>query len=181
LVNLGRLRPPHRVRPVGGAVKPGALDPGMDDARILSYREVRLRPEAAREEVLSIPRLDLGKPGSDRGSGLFGDFELDRPARLFLNDGGAVSDPAAGTDIVDLQSHEVTASELAIDGEIEQGKVARPALQLKPDPDRPNVFGFERTLLPGETAFVPGSTLHDRLHRADHTQHPPIGSGTLYP
>src|SRR5206468_5203965 len=72
-------------------------------------------------------------------------------------------------DIVNLQPHEVTASELAIDGEIEQGKVARPALQLKPDPDRPNVLGFEWTLPPGETAFVPGSILHDRLRRADHT------------
>src|SRR5207244_1399361 len=112
------------------------------------------------KDVLSIPRLDLWKPGSDRGLGLFGDFELDRPARLFLNNGGTVSDPAAGADIVDLQPHEVTASKLAIDGEIEQGKVARPAFQLKPDPDRPNVLGFQRALLSGETAFVPGSSLH---------------------
>jgi hypothetical protein len=74
----------------------------MDHPRILPCREVRLRAEAAREEVLPMPRLDLGKSGSDRGSGLFGDFELDRPARLFLNDGGAVSDPTAGADIVDL-------------------------------------------------------------------------------
>src|SRR6266568_384278 len=169
LVDLGRLRPPHRMRTIGGAVKPGAFDPGMDDPCILPCREVRLRPEATWEEILSIPRVDLGKPGSDRGSGLFGDFELNRPARLFLNDGGAVWHPAASANIVDLQPHEVTASELAIDGEIEQSKVARPALQLKPDPDRPNVLGFERTLLPGQTAFVPGSILHDRLRRADHT------------
>jgi hypothetical protein len=102
LVDLRRLRPPHRVRAVGGAVKSGALDPGMDDPRILPGREVRLCPEAAREEVASIPGLDLGKPGSDRGSGLFGNFELDRSAGLLLNDRGAVSDPAAGADIVDL-------------------------------------------------------------------------------
>src|SRR6202795_3335616 len=95
LVDLGRLRPAHRVGAVGRAVEPGTLDPGMDDPRILPGREVRLRPEAAREEVPSIPGLDLGKPGSDRGSGLFGNFELNRPARLFLNDGCAVSNPAA--------------------------------------------------------------------------------------
>ena len=63
---------------------------------------MRLRPEAAREEVSSVPGLDLGKPGSDRGSGLFGNFELNRPARLFLNDGCAVSNPAASADIIDL-------------------------------------------------------------------------------
>ena len=102
LVDLRRLRPPHRVRTVGGTVEPCTLDPGVDDPSILSCREVRLRPEAARKEVHSIPGLDLGKPGSDGGSGLFGDLELDRPARLFLNDGGAVSDPTAGADIVDL-------------------------------------------------------------------------------
>ena len=39
--------------------------------------------------------------------------------------------------------------------------------QLKPNPDRPNVLWLQRTLLPGETAFVPGNVLHDRLHRAD--------------
>jgi len=74
----------------------------MDDPCILPGREVRLRPEPAREKVPSIPGLDLGKPGSDRGSGLFGNFELNRPARLFLNDSCAVSNPAASADIVDL-------------------------------------------------------------------------------
>src|SRR5260370_9066832 len=136
LVDLRRLRPPHRVRAVGGAVQPGTLDPGMNDPCILPGREVRLRPEAAREEVVSVSGVDFGKPGSDRGSGLFGNFELDRSAGLLLNNRGAVSDPAAGADIVDLQPDEVTASELAVDGEIEQGKIARPTLQLQPDPDR---------------------------------------------
>src|SRR5260370_24029962 len=102
LVDLGRLRSPHRMRAVGGAVEPGTLDPGMDDPRILPGRQVRLRPEAAREEVPPIPGLNLGKPGSDHGSGLFRDFPLNRPARLFLNDVGPVSDTAAGADIVDL-------------------------------------------------------------------------------
>ena len=53
------------------------------------------------KEVPSIPDLDLREPGSDRGSGLFGDFELNRPTRLFLNDVSAVSD-CRGADIVDL-------------------------------------------------------------------------------
>ena len=90
------------MRAVGGAVEHSALDPGMDDPRILPGRDVRLRPETAREEVSSVSGLDLGKPCSDRGSGLFGNFELNRPARLFLNDGCAVSKPAAYADVVDL-------------------------------------------------------------------------------
>jgi len=93
----------------------------------------------------------------DRPRGLFGDFELNRPARLSLNDGGAVSDPATGADVVDLQPHEVTASELAIDGEIEQGKVARSVLELEPDPDCPDILRFQRSLLPGKSSLVPGN------------------------
>src|SRR5213079_2792561 len=68
LVDLGRLRSPHRMRAVGGVVEPGALDPGIDDPRVLPGRDVWLRAEAAREEVSSVPGLDLGKPGSDRSS-----------------------------------------------------------------------------------------------------------------
>jgi len=137
LVDLGGLRSPHRMRAVGGAVEPGTLDPGMDDPRILPGRDDPPRPEAAREEVSSVPGLDLGKPGSDRGSGLFGSFELNRPAGLFLNDGCAVSNPAAGANIVDLQSDEITASELASNGEIEQREVTRSLLELEPPPELP--------------------------------------------
>jgi hypothetical protein len=40
-------------------------------------------------------------------------------------------------------------------------------LQLKPHPDRPNVLRFQWTLLPGQTALVPGNVLQDCLRRAD--------------
>jgi hypothetical protein len=101
LIDLGRVRSAHRMC-VSGAVEPGALDPAMDDPRILPG-EVRLRPEAAGEEVPSvICGLDLEKPVLDRGSGLFGNFELDRSAGLLLNDRGTVSDSAVGANIVDL-------------------------------------------------------------------------------
>src|SRR5437764_239759 len=38
LIDLRRLRPPHRMRPVGGAVEPNTGDPSMDDSRILPCR-----------------------------------------------------------------------------------------------------------------------------------------------
>jgi hypothetical protein len=61
---------------------------------------------------------------------LLGDLELHRPARLFLDHGGAVPHLAADTYVVDLQPHEVAAPQLAVDGKIEQDKVAPAALQL---------------------------------------------------
>ena len=130
LVDLSCLRPPHRMRAIGGAVKPGARDPAVDNPCILSCREVRSRPEAAREEIRAVSRIDLRKPDLDRGAGLLGDLELNRPACLLLNDGGAVSNSAPGANIVDLQPHEVAASEFAIDGKIEKSEVARSVLQL---------------------------------------------------
>jgi hypothetical protein len=91
----------------------------------------------------------------DSGSGLLGDLELDRPARLLLNNGGAVSGPATGTHIIDLQPHEVAAPQLAVDGEIEQSEVASSSFKLEPDADCPNFFRFQRTLLANEPALVP--------------------------
>jgi hypothetical protein len=57
----------------------------------------------------------------DRGSGLLGDLEWHRTARLLLNYGRAVTDPTAEADIVDLQPHEIAASVFAVDREVEQG------------------------------------------------------------
>jgi hypothetical protein len=118
-----------------GAFKPGALDPGMDDGASTGGLHV----ESARDEVLPLPRLDFRKPVSDRGSGLLGDFELDLPAYLRLDDSGAVSRPTTGANIFNLQPHEVAAPELANDGKIEKREVPRSVLQPKPHPDGPNL------------------------------------------
>jgi hypothetical protein len=57
-----------------------------------------------------------------------------------LNDGGAVSNPTAGADIIDLQPYKVAAPQFAIDRKIEEGEVALSMLELKPDPNCPNVL-----------------------------------------
>jgi hypothetical protein len=75
----------------------------VDNSCILSCREVRLHPEAAWEKILAVFRVDLRKPGLDRGTGELGDLELNRPACLLLSDSGAVSNSAPGANIVDLQ------------------------------------------------------------------------------
>ena len=130
------------MRAIGRAIKPSARDPRMDDSGILPGRQERLRSDPARREVPGAPASNVGKPSLDRGSGLLGDLELHRPARLLLNDGCAVTDPTADADILDLQPHEIAAPELAVDREVEQGEVAGSALHLEPDPDRPHVLRF---------------------------------------
>jgi hypothetical protein len=91
-----------------------------------------------------------------------GDFEQDRPARLLLDRGATFANPAAGADIIDLQSDDVAAPELAVDRKVEQREVAFAALQLKPDPNCPDIFRLERALLADQAALVPGSVLRTR-------------------
>ena len=54
LVDLRRLRPPHRVGPISRAIKTNTFDPAMDDTSVLPRRDVRLVMTAAWEEVLGI-------------------------------------------------------------------------------------------------------------------------------
>src|SRR5215470_2128424 len=94
------------MRAIGRAIEPSARDPRMDDPGILPGRQVRLRSDPAGKEVSGAAASDVGKPRLDRGSGLLGDLELHRPARLLLNDGRAVTDPTANADIVDLPARD---------------------------------------------------------------------------
>src|ERR1700758_2198005 len=144
---------------VGRTVEPRTLHPGMDDASVLPGRDVRLSSETAREQIAPIPEFDLRQPIMDRGPGLLGDFELHRSPCLFLDHGATVSHPAAGAYVVDLQADEIATSELAVDREVEQGKISLPTLQLKPNPNGPDIFRLERALLTDQAALVPGSPL----------------------
>src|ERR1700732_4505281 len=105
---------------VGRTVEPRTLDPGMDDASVLPGREARLGSETAREQIAPIPEFDLRQPILDRGPSLLRDFELDRSPCLFLDHGATVPHPAAGAYVVDLQTDEIAASELAVDRAVEQ-------------------------------------------------------------
>ena len=55
----------------------------------------------------------------------------------FLDHGATVPHPAAGAYVVDLQADEIATSELAVDREVEQGKISLPTLQLNPNPNGP--------------------------------------------
>jgi hypothetical protein len=55
---------------------------------------------------------------------LLRDFELIGPAGLALQDYRAVKDASSLRDVVDAQADQVTATQLAIDSEVKQGKVA---------------------------------------------------------
>jgi hypothetical protein len=105
---------------------------------------VWLRPQAAREQVAAIAEVALRQPVLDRGTSKLGDFEVRRSPGLLLDHGAAVANPGTGAHVIHLQAHEIAAAKLAVDRKVEQSKIALTALQLKPDPNSPDIFRLQR-------------------------------------
>jgi hypothetical protein len=59
-------------------------------------------------------------------------------------------------DVLDLEGHHVAATQLAIDGQIEHGKVSRSTFYHQPGSDRPHVLRSQRGLRADQLALVPG-------------------------
>jgi hypothetical protein len=86
---------------------------------------------------------------------LLGDLELHWAVRLVLHNHGARRDRLALRDIQDAQAYQVTATQLAINSELEQRQITGLFGKLEPYSDRPKLFEFQRSLVTNEPAFVP--------------------------
>ena len=64
-------------------------------------------------------------------AGLFAQLEPDRPSGLLLSNRRAIRGISACSDVLDLDCDDVTAAELAVDCQIEHGKVASAAFNLE--------------------------------------------------
>src|ERR1700739_793527 len=95
----------------------------MDDASLLSRRDVRPLPKPTRNEVSPAPYTKTGKPILNRCACLLGNFELNRPTCLLLNHRRSVSHPSTDTYVIGLQPDEITVPLYAIDRKVEQGEV----------------------------------------------------------
>ena len=121
--------------------------------------------KATWEEAL--PRSGTGKPIADCCSGLFGDLELDGSAGFPLDHHGAVPYSVPDAHVVDLKPHEITAPQLAVDGQIEQSEIASALFELKPDADCPDFFWLQRTLLADKPALIPGGAVQRGFNSVD--------------
>jgi hypothetical protein len=133
----------------------------------------------------SAPRRPVNKnsPGLllatfDRLAGLFAQFESDWPSRLLLPNRCAVGGVSARSDILDLDCGDVTATQLAVDRQIEHGEVPSAPFDLEFRPNRPDVFGAQRRLCSGHLALVPRHSLNGRggrIHLILHGHTPRLG------
>jgi hypothetical protein len=111
----------------------------MDDAGVLSCREMRLLPKTAREQVSTAVGVESGQPVADRAPGLLGDLKLNRPPGLLLDHGRSIANSPAGQYVVDPQQRGHSPG-AAVDGQIEHRKIALAALQLQKNANCPHVL-----------------------------------------
>ena len=102
------------------------------------------------------------EPVSERAACLRGNFELHGAAGLLLDNRGAPFQRAGRHDVRQPQRHNVAASQLAIQGNVEQRQVTHAALDLKAHADRPDVHGSQGQLGPNN-ARQRGWRVHGRL------------------
>lgn len=119
--------------------------PFIDQKGILSSDEMIVLADTAREDRFVKTAATTCPPGEQRRAGGLQQLELDRPARLALDDRGTVN-LSASDNITDLRANDVTAAKLAVDGKVEQCTVAKAALMFQGGADRPDIIWLERLL-----------------------------------
>jgi hypothetical protein len=102
----------------------------------------------------------LMSPALDGLAGLFAQFKSDGPPGVFLSDRCSIRRAPSGFDILDADGDDVTATKFAVDRQIEHGKVASVAFDLKLRPDRPDVLGSQWRLRSRQLSLIPR---HPRL------------------
>jgi len=75
-----------------------------------------------------------------RLTGLFSQLKPNGTPYLFLANARSVNRISVRSNVLDLEGDEITASQLAVDGQIEQRQIAGSFLDLELGPDRPNMF-----------------------------------------
>jgi hypothetical protein len=133
---------------VGKGIEPDRAEPGSQQAGVLARRHGRRSIDPAWKERLTLVQVLLLQPATYSLAGLLGDLELNRPARLPLHDSGSGPHPFIEGHIVDPKRDQVTGSQLAVEGKIEQGQITNPLRDLEPDPNGPDLLALRGGLGP---------------------------------
>jgi hypothetical protein len=104
---------------IGAYVQTNFGDPRFNYSGLLPSREMRGQSYPARKQIILRFECCAADPDEDRFSGRLRDFELNGTLGFLLHDDGSRSDSITVCDISDAQLHEIAASQLAVDGQIE--------------------------------------------------------------
>jgi hypothetical protein len=140
-------------------VQPDAGNPLRYTPSVLPRSHTPLLPSAGCEHEFA--GLLTGRPDVVVHclTSLFRQFEPDRPPGLFLAYGRSIARITIRRNVFDLESDDIAASQLAVDGQIEHREIARSLLDLELGPDRPDVLLPQGRLGPYQLSLVPGYPL----------------------
>jgi hypothetical protein len=91
-----------------------------------------IAPTAPSEQILTWPLASFFQEVVNGLPGLIRQLELDRSPGLLLPDGRAIDRIAIRSEIFELQGDDVATTQLAVDRNVEKGKVAGPSFDQEP-------------------------------------------------
>lgn len=115
-VDQNCLRPAQWVSPKLGRIEPDARHPLLHEANVLTCCEATLAVPSSRKQYLTCLATCQTKILVNRETGLIRQFEAYWPAGLLLPYCGAIHRITAGRHVIDANSNNVTAAQLAVDG-----------------------------------------------------------------
>ncbi len=119
------------MRPVEGGIEADAGDPLGQKSGVLPGCQTPAWSSTSEDRLSQLP-ICCPQIIVESLPRLLGQFELHRVAGLLLTNRRAINGIATRRNVVDLDSHHVAASQLAIDGEIEEGQISFTALDPQP-------------------------------------------------
>ena len=153
------LRPSHRMRTILPLVETDRRDPFIDKARILPCAQVAEIGDSAWEHKVVDGSSAPIEPSGETFPRFCHDFELHRSTGLLLDDGRAVAKSTRAHQVAYLDLDEIAASQLAIDGQIEQRSVAQAPMFIEIEADRPNIPQFQGSLWTHVLPGIPRTSL----------------------
>ena len=114
--------------------------------------------DSTEEQEIPGRQIGLLDPCLHRAACLRCQLEADRSSGLLLKHFGTGQDLLSMGDVAATQPHEVTAAQLAVDPEVNEGEITYSASDLQPNANLPDLSEREGALLTRQPALVPGWT-----------------------
>lgn len=103
---------------VAGVIQSDFVNPLIVDPGVLTGREMWRRVDETRKQEITSFQFRVRDPFGNRPADLLSSFELYRPLRLLLHDGGAAGYDRAMRDVLHAEIDQITSSQLRSDGQV---------------------------------------------------------------